>query len=39
MRIPEGVVEQIKQTADILEVVGDFVSLKKGGDFVKVAPF
>ncbi len=40
MRIPEGVVEQIKQTADILEVVGDFVSLKKrGSNYTACCPF
>jgi DNA primase len=40
MRIPEAVVEQIKQTADILEVVGDFVSLKKRGtNYTACCPF
>ncbi len=40
MRIPEGIVEQIKQTADILEVVSDFVSLKKrGSNYTACCPF
>lgn len=32
MRIPEQTVRQIQQTADILEVVQDFVSVKKKGN-------
>jgi len=40
MRIPEETVERIRQAADILEVVGDFVSLKKrGSNYTACCPF
>ncbi|CAG5008040.1 DNA primase [Dyadobacter sp. CECT 9275] len=40
MRINPDTVERIKQTADIVEVVGDFVSLKKkGANYSACCPF
>ncbi len=40
MRIPEETVERIRQSSDILEVVGDFVSLKKrGSNYIACCPF
>ncbi|HLL95235.1 MAG TPA: DNA primase [Spirosoma sp.] len=40
MRIPEEAVDRIRQAADILEVVGDFVSLKKrGSNYTACCPF
>ncbi|WP_375447127.1 DNA primase [uncultured Fibrella sp.] len=40
MRIPEETVERIRQAADILEVVGDFVSLKRrGSNYIACCPF
>lgn len=40
MRIPEETVERIRQAADIVEVVGDFVSLKKrGSNYTACCPF
>lgn len=40
MRIPEDTIERIKQAADIVEVVGDFVSLKKrGSNYTACCPF
>ena len=38
--IPKETIDQIKQTADILEVVGDFVQLKrKGQSYLACCPF
>lgn len=40
MRIPEETVDRIRQAADILEVVGDFISLKKrGSNYTACCPF
>lgn len=40
MRIPEETVDRIRQAADILEVVGDFVALKKrGSNYTACCPF
>ena len=40
MRIPAPIIAQIQQAADIVEVVGDFVSLKKKGkDYKACCPF
>jgi len=40
MRIPDDTIERIKQAADIVEVVGDFVSLKKrGSNYIACCPF
>lgn len=40
MRIPEETVERIRQSADILEVINDFVSLKKrGSNYIACCPF
>jgi DNA primase len=40
MRISNEIAERIKQTADIVEVVGDFVSLKKrGSNYTACCPF
>ncbi|GAA4458656.1 DNA primase [Nibrella saemangeumensis] len=40
MRIPEETVDRIRQAADIVEVVGDFVSLKKrGSNYIACCPF
>lgn len=40
MRIPEHKLDEIRQTADIVEVVGDVVSLKKSGQgFMGLCPF
>ncbi|CCH55739.1 DNA primase [Fibrisoma limi BUZ 3] len=40
MRIPEETVERIRQAADIVEVVNDFVSLKKrGSNWIACCPF
>ncbi|GAB3706301.1 DNA primase [Spirosoma flavus] len=40
MRIPEETVERIRQAADILEVINDFVSLKKRGtNYIACCPF
>jgi len=40
MRIPNEVVQQIQQTADVLDVVGDYVSLKKrGSNWIACCPF
>ncbi|GAB4028395.1 DNA primase [Spirosoma koreense] len=40
MRIPEETVERIRQSADIVEVINDFVSLKKrGSNYIACCPF
>lgn len=40
MRIPEETVERIRQSSDILEVISDFVSLKKrGSNYIACCPF
>ncbi len=40
MRIPEETVDRIRQSADIIEVVNDFVSLKKrGSNYIACCPF
>lgn len=40
MRIPDELVDRIKQTADIVDVVGDFVSLKRrGSNYQACCPF
>lgn len=40
MRIPEATIDRIRQAADIVEVVGDFVSLKKrGSNYIACCPF
>ena len=40
MRIPEETVERIRQASDIIEVVNDFVSLKKrGSNYIACCPF
>jgi len=40
MMIPENKKEEIRETADIVEVVGDYVKLKKSGSgFVGLCPF
>ncbi|MFD2572529.1 DNA primase [Spirosoma soli] len=40
MRIPEETVDRIRQAADILEVINDFVSLKKrGSNYIACCPF
>ena len=40
MRIPEDTVERIRQSADILEVINDYVSLKKrGSNYIACCPF
>ncbi len=40
MRIPEETVDRIRQAADIVEVVNDFVSLKKrGSNYIACCPF
>ncbi|WP_460984348.1 DNA primase [Spirosoma fluminis] len=40
MRIPEETVDRIRQSADILEVINDFVSLKKrGSNYIACCPF
>ncbi|AQG81873.1 DNA primase [Spirosoma montaniterrae] len=40
MRIPEETVERIRQSADIIEVINDFVSLKKrGSNYIACCPF
>jgi DNA primase len=40
MRIPEETIDRIRQAADILEVVGEFVSLKKrGSNYIACCPF
>ncbi len=40
MRIPEETIDRIRQAADILEVVGEFVSLKKrGSNYTACCPF
>ena len=40
MRIPDGVIEEISRKADIVEVVGNYVSLKKrGGRYWGLSPF
>jgi len=40
MRIPEPIIDRIRQSADILEVVGDYVSLKKRGqNWIACCPF
>jgi DNA primase len=40
MRISDDIIAQIQQTADIVEVVGDFVSLKKRGqNMLACCPF
>jgi len=39
MRIPEETVERIRQASDILEVINDFVSLKKrGSNYIACCP-
>src|SRR5690625_1308199 len=39
-RIPEEVIEQIKTTNDIVDIIGEYVSLKKQGkNFVALCPF
>lgn len=40
MRIPEETIERIRQASDILEVINDFVSLKKrGSNYIACCPF
>ena len=40
MRIPEETVDRIRQSADIVEVIEDFVSLKKrGSNYIACCPF
>ena len=40
MRIPEETVDRIRQSADILDVINDFVSLKKrGSNYIACCPF
>ena len=40
MRIPEETIDRIRQSADILEVINDFVSLKKrGSNYIACCPF
>ncbi len=40
MRIPNEIVQQIQQAADVLDVVGDYVSLKKrGSNWIACCPF
>lgn len=40
MRIPEETVDRIRQSTDILEVINDFVSLKKrGSNYIACCPF
>lgn len=40
MRIPEETVDRIRQATDILEVINDFVSLKKrGSNYIACCPF
>ncbi|MDJ1492772.1 DNA primase [Cytophagaceae bacterium DM2B3-1] len=40
MRIPNELVQQIQQAADVLDVVGDYVSLKKrGSNWIACCPF
>ncbi len=40
MRIDNAAIEKIKQQADILDVIGEFVRLRKmGGRFVGLCPF
>ncbi len=40
MRIPNEIVQQIQQSADVLEIVGDYVSLKKrGSNYIACCPF
>lgn len=40
MRIPDEIVRQIQQAADVIEVVGDYVSLKKkGSNWTACCPF
>jgi DNA primase len=40
MRIPEETVDRIRQAADILEVINDYVSLKKrGSNYIACCPF
>lgn len=40
MRIPEETIERIRQSSDILEVINDFVSLKKrGSNYIACCPF
>src|SRR5690625_1963231 len=39
-RIPEEVIEQIKTTNEIVDIIGEYVSLKKQGkNFVALCPF
>ena len=39
-RIPENTIEEIRARADILEVVSEFVTLKKGGkNYMGLCPF
>ena len=40
MRVPENIVEQIRTTADIVDVIEEYVPLKKAGNrFVGLCPF
>ncbi len=40
MRIPEHIVEQVRDSADILSIVGDYVQMKKAGNnFIGLCPF
>lgn len=40
MKIADSVIEQVKQQADILDVIGEYVRLKRaGGRFVGLCPF
>ncbi|GAB3896708.1 DNA primase [Spirosoma agri] len=40
MRIPEETIDRIRQATDILEVINDFVSLKKrGSNYIACCPF
>lgn len=40
MRIPQETIDRIRQSADIVEIVGDYVSLKKrGANYIACCPF
>ena len=40
MHLPEGIIEQIRREADIVEIISDYMVLKKRGrNYIGLSPF